>query len=93
MTVVEEIRRTAALMRKRAEAARPVPPEVWWQYFSSSEGAYYASWHPATALAVADLLDTLAVGIESAAADRCENAYIDEAAVSAVIHAYLRDAP
>jgi hypothetical protein len=50
---------------------------------------HIASWHPAVALAVADLLDTLAVGIESAAADRCENAYIDEVAVLAVARAYL----
>jgi hypothetical protein len=110
---VEEIRRAAALMRERAQAATPGPWDVMqdavlgqhdcedpncWLFVADvdhddekghANQRHIASWHPAVALAVADLLDTLAVGIESAAADRCENAYIDEAAVLAVARTCL----
>jgi hypothetical protein len=32
-----------AAIERRATKARPVPDEVWWTYFSSSEGAFYST--------------------------------------------------
>ena len=62
------LRKAAALMRERAEAAGPNDP-----WFTSDDDAntpedaeHIASWHPAVALAVADWLDATAVRVEAA---------------------------
>lgn len=65
------LRRAAALIRERAEAARTSIPEVCPEWHSKEalmahgktegDAEHIASWHPAVALAVADWLDREAV--------------------------------
>jgi hypothetical protein len=72
----EALRRAAALMRERAEAAEASLTPDWWEahaldWLTGASGvpslaAHIASWHPAVALAVADWLDEAAALIAAA---------------------------
>jgi hypothetical protein len=60
-TAVEQIREAARLMRDRAQAAEPFWAERRLQIGIGGYSApHIVSWHPAVALAVADLLELIA---------------------------------
>lgn len=83
------LRRAAALMRSRAEAAAPAG--VWDGCCASPLHAdHVASWHPAVALEVADLLDAIerAARLAGVVADHPEALSIRSRAL-AVARAYL----
>lgn len=105
----ETLRRAAALMRERAEAATPGPwrpyttggwghgnyvttddlSGVAMQYalvWRPTDAEHIASWHPAVALAVADLLDNTAGHVEYTGATEASEDVRDALAVA---RAYL----
>ena len=71
----EMLRKAAALMRERAEAATPSDGTHWGDgkgysplsYARQNDAEHIASWHPAVALAVADWLDAEAAEFEKLA--------------------------
>lgn len=65
----ELLREAAKLMRERAEAARRIYPDTFTETLSlipedSAQLPHIASWHPAVALAVAELLEKMAPSAE-----------------------------
>ncbi len=58
MNEVGRVRRAAALMRQRAQAAAPAP---WWPPGAGGPGLeHIVSWHPQVAVVVADWLEAAA---------------------------------
>lgn len=72
MTEIHRLQAAATLMRERAEACREYMSDPEWHTEGALLGGgkarvdaeFIASWHPAVALAVADLLDEVANGVD-----------------------------